>query len=1111
MASTNIQTFPGKVGVSNTNPVHTLDIGSNVYIDDTGANKLTVTGNIHASGITIDGDITVIDTQNLAVKDPVILLASESTGTTDTGIIMKRADGDSNVAVFYDEGVGLKICHTMSGADDTQLVADTSNALNTSIYGAVTIENTTSQALSVGGGAQIDGDFQVGEVANLFVDVSTSNVGIGTAVPAYELDVVGNVHADYFIGDGSAISAIQSSNVSDFASNVTRITNLESGDMIIDGEKTFSSNLEVGTANLFVDTTTGNVGVGTESPSGALDVVASSEGDYIARFKNSGTAGDEDARIVIEASDADGESQILLQTTNESTTHKWNIVAGSGITPSLDFQYNCDFNGGTRAVMIKHGGNVVVGGSTSDYSPFTTYGGALHDGGGIFSSKTCATLDVDRGGGSVPNDTGTGAILEFRHADDYRHVTIESVSEANYSEDIGLRFKTVDTSAGPEERMRITGDGNVGIGTASPRAALEVYGPIMSSTNSTLYSHNLYYDTQWKYAEAGYGGATMRMIDSEVQFWNAPNNNASANSAATVTQRVTITENGNVGIGTSSPNQQLQIYGNSSNYFSFSPAEADDTSIVDNTNFGATSFKKQMIMRLNNRNWYWGIVNDASNYLGLAADGGGGDDPDVQCVFENNGTVFTKYLRVKENVGIGTTDPKSTLDVRGPIVAPVVAYSSNQDSAYLIAASTNYTGASTNWGTLGFQHKIKVNSSGTPRVTIDTANAGESFTVVNSGNVGIGVTDPGVKLDLPAASGYNPVIRIGTNTTYDDGQLYSLRWGGSGLMGMGLYSSGRTVFGSQGIGLHIPNTEEYSVRTNGWAKLFALDGATYKAYFGGKVGIGVTNPIADLTVYGTGGYISGSTSRSHFTGSLDHLYRDSGTASGNINILARYWMSAYGFIAVNGVSSYSDKRIKKNIVDADDTECLEVLRLLKPKKYQYKDDVERGTEPVWGFIAQEVRETLPYATTLRKAVVPNIYELANVSQSNVITFTNFNTSNLESNATTIIQILGIDGKEHDINLVEVIDEHTIRVEEDLTEWIGSMDETGNVIAGGNQLFIYGQQVDDFCHLTKDAIWTVATSALQEVDRQLQAEKAKVATLETQLASVLARLDALENT
>jgi hypothetical protein len=38
----------------------------------------------------------------------------------------------------------------------------------------------------------------------------------------------------------------------------------------------------------------------------------------------------------------------------------------------------------------------------------------------------------------------------------------------------------------------------------------------------------------------------------------------------------------------------------------------------------------------------------------------------------------------------------------------------------------------------------------------------------------------------------------------------------------------------------------------------------------------------------------------------------------------------------------------------------------------------------------------------------------------------------------------------------------------------------------------------------------ATAALQEVDRQQQADKLRIAELETQLASVLARLDALEN-
>ena len=52
-------------------------------------------------------------------------------------------------------------------------------------------------------------------------------------------------------------------------------------------------------------------------------------------------------------------------------------------------------------------------------------------------------------------------------------------------------------------------------------------------------------------------------------------------------------------------------------------------------------------------------------------------------------------------------------------------------------------------------------------------------------------------------------------------------------------------------------------------------------------------------------------------------------------------------------------------------------------------------------------------------------------------------------------------------------------------------------------YIHGEQVSNFHHLNKDAIWAVSTAALQEVDRQLQAEKAKVADL-------IARVTALEN-
>jgi len=108
------------------------------------------------------------------------------------------------------------------------------------------------------------------------------------------------------------------------------------------------------------------------------------------------------------------------------------------------------------------------------------------------------------------------------------------------------------------------------------------------------------------------------------------------------------------------------------------------------------------------------------------------------------------------------------------------------------------------------------------------------------------------------------------------------------------------------------------------------------------------------------------------------------------------------------------------------------LRQLKPKKYKYKDVLDRGDEPVWGFVAQEVRETLPHATQLRQDTLPNIYELATVFNSNVFTFTSFNTSNLEAIASTI-EVKTTLGETKEITLTEVIDDHSIRVEEEITD------------------------------------------------------------------------------
>jgi hypothetical protein len=62
----------------------------------------------------------------------------------------------------------------------------------------------------------------------------------------------------------------------------------------------------------------------------------------------------------------------------------------------------------------------------------------------------------------------------------------------------------------------------------------------------------------------------------------------------------------------------------------------------------------------------------------------------------------------------------------------------------------------------------------------------------------------------------------------------------------------------------------------------------------------------------------------------------------------------------------------------------------------------------------------------------------------------------------------------------------------------------------NKIYVYGERIDNFLKVNKDYIWTIATATLQEVDRQQQIDKLRISELETQLTTVLMRLDALES-
>jgi hypothetical protein len=248
----------------------------------------------------------------------------------------------------------------------------------------------------------------------------------------------------------------------------------------------------------------------------------------------------------------------------------------------------------------------------------------------------------------------------------------------------------------------------------------------------------------------------------------------------------------------------------------------------------------------------------------------------------------------------------------------------------------------------------------------------------------------------------------------------------------------------------------------------------------GNVGVGTNTPYAKLHVQGSSGIVS-SASKRYFNHSTN-LTADTGSLSGMSIYANDHIVSGKRIISKSGTITASDRRIKQNIKDVKDDTALNILRLLKPKRYSYRDFVFQGDQPVWGFIAQEVENVLPYAVQTNTSYIPNIYDMATRGGDNLLTFTNFDTSNLESNSFTI-QVYDENENAYTLTLKKIIDSKIIQVEEKIID---------------DELFVYGQRVENFKQLQKDAIFTIATSALQEVDKRLQIEKEKNDGLEERI-------------
>jgi len=172
----------------------------------------------------------------------------------------------------------------------------------------------------------------------------------------------------------------------------------------------------------------------------------------------------------------------------------------------------------------------------------------------------------------------------------------------------------------------------------------------------------------------------------------------------------------------------------------------------------------------------------------------------------------------------------------------------------------------------------------------------------------------------------------------------------------------------------------------------------------------------------------------------------------------------------------SDSRIKKNIQDVDYEKVTSDFMKIKPKTYNYIDQTKRTDQTVYGFIAQDVKEVLPYAVKEVSSFIPDIYRECDIEQENLKIIDH----GLENG--DIIRVSKLDRTEdHDLE-VAVLDEDTIHlvVPSDQTENKDQLEKLIKELNAQKSLFVYGKQIKDLNTVIKSHIYTTNVAVTQDL-------------------------------
>ena len=769
--------------------------------------------------------------------------------------------------------------------------------------------------------------------------------------------------------------------------------------------------------------------------------------------------------------------------------------------------------------------------TTSDYVNWTTLESSR-----FWRAITCSAsgsvLAAVEGGGQIYVSVNSGLTWTAREtARNWFGVTSSADGSRLVAVDFGGQIYT--SSALPAdlrmqllgtERMRITSNGNIGIGTTTPSVLLDVSGDISANVyNGPGGTAGAPHFTS---SEDRTTGIFMPASGREVAFTSAGVERGRFDLSGL---RMISGNIRNLSGSVAAPSYtffsdlSMGLYDPDTNVLGFVTGGVErmriDTSgaLV----FPASTGRKLVLWPATATNTYYGHEIRAQEFRNTLDNSGNFFSFGYGSALSGAGTGFTEVARIQGNgrVGIGLS-PSYNLDISGTqqIVRPSANGTSVTNALVLFSGQNASPGGGAairfdhSFGGLGQTRGAVINSlddGGSFGQSVGLAfstgqnTLTERMRITGGGNVGIGTTSPAFTLDVsgqivatsPNVGGTNQMTNIylqpiafpGQNTTGSDQLVAQVVFQRLGPY----YTTMRCVQ---------PNTAyndflDLRFTTNaGSLNNTQADRMTIKS-FTGNVGIGTTSPSQKLTVsngiiYSEGG---GSLSVGNYAFYAYNGSTNTGTSGAGTLTFGFYTNSRVGGTEFN---AFSDTRIKTNILDISDGYALEQLRLVEPKYYNYIDTISRTSNRVTGFIAQQIKDVLPDAVTLGANIVPDVFDKADISG---------NTLTLQTKTLPF----SVDGSQNICLYVPgETDEHKV-IKQAIASTSNTLTFAEPIDSSSNSVFVYGREVQDFHHLNKDVIFTINVAATQELDRQLQAAKGKIQQLEETLSNVITRLSALE--